>query len=572
MRRAADEFDQTIVMVTHEPSAASARRPRPLPRRRPDRGPDGRPDARVDPRPHEDDRGGAEDMIVRQAFRNLLASKLRLFLTSLAVVLGVGLRRGRLRPRRHDQQGLRRRLRDRQRRAPPCRCAASRPSPRPTASRCPRRCCPSIRAVDGVRSAEGTVVRHRPDHRQGRQARRHLRPAGARLQLVRRPGASTRCGSPPGTPPRGPDDVVIDKTTADDEGFAIGDTVRIITVDRVRRVPPGRASSPSATRTTWPAPRSPAFTTRDRAAGLRLRRALLDGRRHGGPGLSPTPPWPRGSRPLLPAGYEAITGETAAKEASDQFKQFVDIFRNFLLGFAADRPVRGLASSSSTPSRSPSPSARARSGCCGRSAPREARWCARCCSRPSSSGLVASIIGIIFGIAFAAILAGRLQRGRGVAAADHAAGRAALDHRRPRRGHGRDAARRAHAGAGRPAACRRSPRCTTSEIDGSPRARLVVSIVLTVPRRRARAARPAGVARRPRAALHPASASARCCCSSARRCSPSTSPGPWRGSSARRWRGSAWRGGSARRTRCATRRAPPRRPPPSRSASRSSPA
>ena len=29
-------------------------------------------------------------MIVRQAFRNLLASKLRLFLTSLAVVLGVG--------------------------------------------------------------------------------------------------------------------------------------------------------------------------------------------------------------------------------------------------------------------------------------------------------------------------------------------------------------------------------------------------------------------------------------------------------------------------------------------------
>ena len=33
---------------------------------------------------------GPQDMIVRQAFRNLLASKLRLFLTSLAVVLGVG--------------------------------------------------------------------------------------------------------------------------------------------------------------------------------------------------------------------------------------------------------------------------------------------------------------------------------------------------------------------------------------------------------------------------------------------------------------------------------------------------
>ena len=37
---------------------------------------------------------------------------------------------------------------------------------------------------------------------------------------------------------------------------------------------------------------------------------------------------------VLPPGYEAITGETARPRSSDQFKQFMDIFRNFLLGFA----------------------------------------------------------------------------------------------------------------------------------------------------------------------------------------------------------------------------------------------
>ena len=37
MRQAVDELGQTIVMVTHDPVAASLRRPRRLPRRRPDR-------------------------------------------------------------------------------------------------------------------------------------------------------------------------------------------------------------------------------------------------------------------------------------------------------------------------------------------------------------------------------------------------------------------------------------------------------------------------------------------------------------------------------------------------------
>ena len=53
MRRAVDEFGQTIVMVTHDPIAAVVRRPRRVPRRRPDRRRDARADRRAGARPHE---------------------------------------------------------------------------------------------------------------------------------------------------------------------------------------------------------------------------------------------------------------------------------------------------------------------------------------------------------------------------------------------------------------------------------------------------------------------------------------------------------------------------------------
>ncbi len=157
MRRAADEFGQTIVMVTHEPAAAS----------RADQVlflADGRivgemdePTPEIDPRPDEDARGGPPDMIGQQA----LPEPAREQAPALPHIAGDRSRRrlrGRLvRARRHHQQGLRRRLRDRQRGRRPCRCAASRRSPRPTASRCPRRCCPRSGRWTGVAQAEGTV-------------------------------------------------------------------------------------------------------------------------------------------------------------------------------------------------------------------------------------------------------------------------------------------------------------------------------------------------------------------------------------------------------------------------------
>ena len=182
MRRAADDFGQTIVMVTHEPAAAS----------RADQvlfladgqivGELAEPDARDDPRPHEDDRGGPPDMIVKQAYRNLLASKLRLFLTSLAVVLGVGFVVGAFVlgdtiNKAFDgvfetaNEGVAVQVRGVK-----------------TVSDADRQPVPADAAADDPRgrrrgAGRGHGVRHRPDHRQGRQGRRRHRPARAGLQL-----------------------------------------------------------------------------------------------------------------------------------------------------------------------------------------------------------------------------------------------------------------------------------------------------------------------------------------------------------------------------------------------------
>ena len=77
--------------------------------------------------------------------------------------------------------------------------------------------------------AEGTVFGTAQiigKRRQGRRRRRARRPWASAGPTT---PSSTRCGSPPARPPATPDDVVIDKTTADDEDFAPGDRVRIIT-------------------------------------------------------------------------------------------------------------------------------------------------------------------------------------------------------------------------------------------------------------------------------------------------------------------------------------------------------
>ena len=191
LRRSVDEFGQTIVMVTHDPGAASLRRPRPVPRRRPDRRRDARAHGRRGARADEGVRGrrGADR---RAARRPPLAAA-----AQAAAVADPARRRRRRRVRRGHlhlhrlaQAVLRRAVRRpaarRHRHAStPAPAAgggtAARPRRRPGADAARVAASRRSAAVDGVAAAYGVVVgRRRARHRLRRQGRRRGRAAGAR--------------------------------------------------------------------------------------------------------------------------------------------------------------------------------------------------------------------------------------------------------------------------------------------------------------------------------------------------------------------------------------------------------
>lgn len=338
-------------------------------------------------------------MIAKQASRNLLASKLRLFLTSLAVVLGVGFVVGAFvlgdtinsafdGVFETATKGVAVQVRGVE--------TVSDADRQPV----PATLLPTVRAVDGVASAEGSVF--------------------GTAQIIGKDGKAAGLSGPPalgfsrtddaelnplritaGTPPRGPDDVVIDKTTADDEGFVPGDRIRIITASGsaeytlVGIVAFGDQNNiAGATLAAFtPATAQRIFDSSDRFATIDVR---------ADPGVGDAELAGR-VQAVLPRGYEAVTGATAAKESSDQFKQFVDIFRNFLLAFAAIALFVGSfiifnAFKITVAQRTRQIGLLRAVGASGRqvvlSVLLEALFI----------GLAASIIGIIFGIVFAALL------------------------------------------------------------------------------------------------------------------------------------------------------------------------
>ena len=338
-------------------------------------------------------------MIVRQALRNLLSSKLRLFLTSLAVVLGVGFVVGAFvlgdtinkafdRVFETATQGTSVQVRGVK--------TVSDLDRQPV----PASVLPTIRAVDGVRSADGTV-------------------AGT-AQIIGKDGKPAGVAGPPalgfswsddpdlnplkivaGTPPRAADDVVIDKKTADDEHFAVGDRVRVITTGGSdeyllsgiatfgEQNNAGGATLAAFTLATA----QRAFDSVDRFITIST---TAD------PGVSQAE-LARRVQVVLPAGYEAITGEAAAAEASDQLKQFVDIFRNFLIGFALIALFVGSfvifnAFKITVAQRSRQIGLLRAVGASGGQIIRMVMI------EAVITGLVASVIGILFGIAFAALL------------------------------------------------------------------------------------------------------------------------------------------------------------------------
>ncbi len=269
-------------------------------------------------------------MIARTAVRNLLASKLRLALTSLAIVLGVGSVVGSfvlgdtINSAFDDvfdtaNAGVAVQVRGV--------ATVSELDRQPV----PAELLPVIREVDGVGSAEGTIF--------------------GTAQIIGSDGEPAGLEGPPalgfgwnddpqlnpltlteGAPPRAAGDVVIDRTTADDEGFAIGDPVRIITASGSEEyrlsgiVAFGEENNlVGATLAAFaPATAARVFDSEGRYSTVEVA---------GAPGVADAD-LARRVGAALPPGFEAITGDAAAQDASDQFKEFVDIFRNFLLAFA----------------------------------------------------------------------------------------------------------------------------------------------------------------------------------------------------------------------------------------------
>ena len=224
MRRAVDELGQTIVMVTHDPVAAGVRRPRRVPRRRPHR----RRDARARPPSAVLDRmkqlRGLSRHVHAHAARACSPTSCASLLTALAVMLGVAFLAGTLvltdTIGADVRRPVRRRLRGhRRRRARRGRVRGTDQTRRTSGPRSTRRSSTRSRGVDGVASAEGSVVRLRPARRQGRRGRSAIPATGAptlggnwidvaAAQPVRRSSRAAR--------PAADDEVVIDQQSARD--------------------------------------------------------------------------------------------------------------------------------------------------------------------------------------------------------------------------------------------------------------------------------------------------------------------------------------------------------------------
>lgn len=269
-------------------------------------------------------------MTWRLAIRNLTGSKLRVALTSIAIFLGVtfvvsSFVLGDTINRSFDDvfatanQGVSVQVRGEK--------TVSEQDRQPV----PASLLPAIRAVDGVASAEGTT-------------------AGL-AQIIGKDGEPAGLSGPPalgfgwtdnaelnplkvleGRAPSGPEDVVIDKNTFDGEDFVLGDRIRIITdsgsaeYTLVGVVGFGTTNNlAGATIASFaPATAARAFDSLDRFITVDV--AAEDG-------VSDTDLVKRVAE-VLPAGYEAVTGDVATEDQSKQLKQVVDILRNVLLAFA----------------------------------------------------------------------------------------------------------------------------------------------------------------------------------------------------------------------------------------------
>ena len=439
LRRAADEFGQTIVMVTHDANAASYA---------------DRLVLLADGRIVRDEPAGDTDSVLelmktarlivnRIAIRGLRERRARTIFTLIAVVLGVALISGtfvltdtisksfdKLVATAGENVDVKVLSRNTARASAPRR----RRSPRPRGAG-PR--------VDGVAAADGAFRQLSVDR--GRRPRRARRPINGAPTLAF--SAVPERFDPfeyEGRPPRDDGEIAAlgdsrrgcrpagsatasacrerrrsgHTSSSDDHvrrrGVHGGAAFVVLTLPRSRPLPasPGRSRISTCRRSR--------ASPRPSSSGASARRSGGGPRAHG-----------RGGRP---AGVQGPLADPRLPQDRG-------------CSSSGSSRCSSARSSSSTRSRSPSRSARGSSGCCGPSARRAGRSCGRWCSRPSLIGLVGSVLGLFAGIGLAPLL-GLLGLSGG--SPEHGSrGRGAHGRRGDRPRHRGDAAVEPRAGAAR---------------------------------------------------------------------------------------------------------------------------
>jgi putative ABC transport system permease protein len=189
----------------------------------------------------------------------------------------------------------------------------------------------TVAAVDGVRDAQGSVSGYAQLLDKHGEA---VTTTGAPLLGVSWGGVkeATPATMNEGRPPRGPDEVAIDRDTADDYGFRVGDRTSVLLVGSKREVTIAGIFT---------------FGQSNSLLGARLTAFDLDSAQEafGAPGQYDSidvvgrdgvaaPELAARIRKVLPEGVDAVTAQKVADEGSKSIEGFLSVFQNVLLGFA----------------------------------------------------------------------------------------------------------------------------------------------------------------------------------------------------------------------------------------------
>ena len=298
----------------------------------------------------------------------------------------------------------------------------SRPTSATSAAGSTRAWCPTCDQVDGVAEAAGVV--NGTDPHPGQVGQGHGRPqhrtAHAGAELDHRPRARTSGTSWTDDRPPAPTEVVLDKASARDGHYQVGDQVKLIagqghtqafTLVGIAKF--GQLDNYSgASAALLDTPTAQALVAEPGKfdyVALAADPGVSQSARCAGVDAAGLPPQTAGHH-----RRGVHQGEPGHLRAGHQHLQD---------GAGGLRPgvaVRRAPSSSTTPSRSSWPSAPARSRCCGPSAPGGGQVLGSIFGEALAVGVVASVLGVVAGVGLAIGLRDLLARGRAGPALDRA--------------------------------------------------------------------------------------------------------------------------------------------------------